>query len=59
MQETNRYGIPIQELKVKEVIKDLRKLPSDIIIAYCAALIVLHQNHEWEKILEILLKETV
>ena len=55
MQETDRYGNPIKEITLDEVIEDLLQLPPDMVAAYCAALIILHQNHLWKETFEILL----
>ena len=56
MQETDRYGNPIKELSIDEVIEDLLRLPPDMVAAYCAALVVIHQNHQWKETFAVLLK---
>lgn len=56
MQETDRYGNPIKEVSLEEVIQDLLQLPPDMVAAYCAALIILHQNGQWKETFEVLKK---
>lgn len=54
--ETDRYGNPLKEITLEEVIEDLLQLPADVVAAYCAALIILHQNSQWKETFEVLKK---
>ena len=45
--ETNRYGEPLQQVTIEDVLKDLSKMPTDIVYAICAVLIVEHSSYTW------------
>jgi len=48
--ETDRYGKPLKEIKLDEVIKELQEFPPDVVLALCASFIVVHEPYTWENI---------
>lgn len=51
MRETNRYGEELETAQTEDVIKHLAELNADLVLAVCAALLVVHHPYNYKEVL--------
>lgn len=56
--ETDRYGNPLEPATIEQIIEDLVRLPVDMVIAICAALIVAYEPYTWGDKIKLFASET-